>query len=456
MSGAASDQSIIGNSKPILELMALLPMVSLSDATVLITGESGVGKDLIAEQIHRLSARRDGPLITLNCATIPSGLFESTFFGHVRGAFSGATRARTGRFAAAHRGTLFLDDVAEIPIEIQSKLLRAVQNGQFERLGDDTVRRADTRLIAATNRNLETEVVNGRFRPDLYYRLSVVPLDIPPLRDRLDDVPLLAQHIIKTTATAQRRKPPALTEASIRKLRAHAWPGNVRELRNVIERAMILSNGDVLELDLEAARPTPAVAPKTFLLAEAGARRGFLTDAELRAFERENMVGALEASNWVVAGANGAAAMLGIKPTTLASRVKSLAIRQPEPDALYNQLGRRAGILALVREIASRVMADDVLQRFWAERSNLSLLREEQLLVSYLADKSGGPIAYSGRSLIESHETLGITDADWDRFKQHVDDALGALRLKKHLRDQVGTFLGSLKDQIAFPAHSKQ
>lgn len=439
---------IIGTSSTMQRILARVEKVSATNATVLITGESGVGKELIAERIHQLSTRCDKPFVTLNCASVPGGLFESEFFGHVRGAFTGAIRDRIGRFAAADGGTLFLDEVAEIPVELQSKLLRTLQSKQFEPLGDHRTRQSDVRLIAATNRNLERDVAAGRFRPDLFYRLAVFPVEVPPLRDRIEDVPDLARHIVRECSREQVRQAPEIDAGDLARLSAHSWPGNVRELRNVIERSLITTTGEVLQLELTPIEPVRVPEPDEFLLASVGASRGFLTETELRNFERENMVGALEACEWKVSGPQGAAARLGLKPSTLASRMKSLSIRQPALDSLYCQLGRRGGILALMREIAARVMQDDVLSRFWRNRSNLSLLREEQLLVSFFSDGAGGPMPYVGRTLIESHKSLGIQDDDWHRFVCHVEDALRSLRIPDKHASSIFESLNSVKEQI--------
>lgn len=438
---------IVSTSDAMQRVLARVDLVATTDANVLVTGESGVGKELVAERIHKCSRRADRPLITLNCASIPSGLFESEFFGHVRGAFTGAAKDRIGRFATADGGTLFLDEVAEIPVELQSKLLRAVQSKRFERIGEDRTRSSDVRLIAATNRDLKEEVATGRFRADLFYRLAVFPIDIPPLRSRSEDVPTLALDFLDQCAAAQNRRPPRISDRGLDLLQSHSWPGNVRELRNIIERSLIVTTGDELNIEL-----TPVAAKSTsvepFNLADAGAARGFLTDHEVRTFEMENLVGVLESCNWKISGREGAAVRLGLNPSTLTSRVKSLSVRQPEPNSLYCQLGRRAGILAMVREITSRVLADEKLSRFWQNSTNLGLLREEQMLVSYLCDRSGGPMPYRGRELTESHGSLGILNDDWQRFECHVDDALDALRLPGAIGAQVTGFLASLREQI--------
>jgi transcriptional regulator with GAF, ATPase, and Fis domain len=236
-------------------------MVAPTDSTVLIQGETGTGKELIAQEIHKLSRRKDQPLVRVNCATIPKELYESEFFGHVRGAFTGAIKDRVGRFEAAHGGTLFLDEIGEIPIDLQSKLLRALQEKQYERVGDERTKRADVRIIAATNRDLQKEVQLGRFREDLYYRLNVFPVQVAPLRERREDIPLLAKYFVEILAKELKCPKPRLTEAGVAKLQNHGWPGNIRELRNVIEGATIVARGNALEFDLPIAMVAPPSTP---------------------------------------------------------------------------------------------------------------------------------------------------------------------------------------------------
>jgi len=224
--------------------------VACTPASVLIHGESGVGKEMIARAIHSTSERNDKPLVKVNCASIPKELFESEFFGHVRGAFTGAHKDRVGRISLANGGTLFLDEVGEIPLDLQSKLLRVLQEREFERVGDDRTIKADVRIIAATNRDLKNEVKLNRFREDLYYRLSVFPIEVPPLRSRQGDISLLAAHLLKKSCRELGREPLSLTNQQVATLENHHWPGNIRELKNVIERAVILSKGNMLRLDL--------------------------------------------------------------------------------------------------------------------------------------------------------------------------------------------------------------
>jgi transcriptional regulator with GAF, ATPase, and Fis domain len=278
---------------------------------------------LIARAIHEASSRRDRPLIRVNCAAIPRELFESEFFGHVRGAFTGAMRDRIGRFELADGGTLFLDEVGEIPLELQGKLLRVLQEGSFERVGEERTRAVDVRLIAATNRDLKQEVQRGRFREDLYFRLNVFPVESVPLRERREDIPLLAQHFLNSESKALKSEL-RLSEGDARRLSRYDWPGNVRELQNVIERAAILAQNGRLRIDLPdvpGAQPSPgAQRVKT------DNRPAVMTASEMRAHERANIEAALQASAGKVFGPGGAAEMLDIKPTTLASRIKALGI----------------------------------------------------------------------------------------------------------------------------------
>src|SRR6266567_6563741 len=243
-------RAIVGDSPALKKVLAQVEMVAPTNANVLILGESGTGKELVARAIHDRSPRKAAALVRVNCASVPRELFESEFFGHVRGAFTGAVKDRVGRFELAHGGTLFLDEIGEVPLELQSKLLRVLQEGQFEKVGEDRTRTVDARIIAATNRDLEAEVKTGRFRQDLYYRLSVFPIELPPLRDRVEDIPGLAQHFLTQSSRKLGLKPPRLTSAQLKELQSYDWPGNVRELQNVLERAAIRSRGGQLELAL--------------------------------------------------------------------------------------------------------------------------------------------------------------------------------------------------------------
>jgi PAS domain S-box-containing protein len=318
---------IIGESQALRRTLAQIEAVASTPANVLVLGESGVGKEMIARAIHFQSDRSDKPLVKVNCASIPKDLFESEFFGHVRGAFTGAHRERTGRLQLADGGTLFLDEVGEIPLSLQGKLLRALQEREFERVGDDRTVRVDVRVVAATNRDLVEDVKAGRFREDLFYRLSVFPIEVPPLRERVDDIAPLAAHFLEIVCKELGREPLRMTRQQLRTLRSHHWPGNIRELRNVIERAAISSSGSRLRLDLALAplpEPTPAPAG-----AHPAGEAAFLTESELRAFEKANLVTALQRSNWQVWGDDGAAALLGIKPSTLTYRMKRFGIKKP-------------------------------------------------------------------------------------------------------------------------------
>jgi len=319
---------IIGTSPALQNMLKRVEAVAETPASVLLQGESGVGKELVAHAIHTQSSRVDGPLVKVNCASIPKELFESEFFGHVKGAFTGAHRDRIGRFQLADGGTLFLDEVSEIPVELQGKLLRVLQESEFERVGDDVTRSVDVRVIAATNRNLEKLIVDGEFREDLFYRLSVFPVDVPPLRDRGTDIIQLAQHFLKTVCNDFGRPLMTLTRAHASSLQDYRWPGNVRELKNVIERAVILSPGNVLRLDLSmpnvsAARnlaPTPTPTPAR--------SEDVLTEKEMREFQKQNLLEALKQTNWRVSGPDGAAELLGVRPTTLADRIRAFGIRR--------------------------------------------------------------------------------------------------------------------------------
>jgi transcriptional regulator with GAF, ATPase, and Fis domain len=308
-------------------MLAQVEAVAETPANVLVLGESGVGKELVARAIHTQSPRADAPLVKVNCASIPKELFESEFFGHVKGAFTGAHRDRVGRFQLADTGTIFLDEIGEIPLELQGKLLRVLQESEFERVGDDVTRSVDVRVIAATNRNLEELVVAGKFREDLFYRLSVFPLEVPPLRKRTEDVIQLAQHFLKHTCNDFGRTPLKLTRSQAASLLAYDWPGNVRELKNVIERAVILSKGNTLRLDLSL--PESSGAPDAAEIGVPCSDGNIFSEKQMRSLQKQNFIAALRQSNWRVSGTDGAAELLGIKPTTLTDRIKSFGIRKP-------------------------------------------------------------------------------------------------------------------------------
>ena len=311
---------ILGRSDALKRVLRQVEMVARTDASVLILGETGSGKELIARAIHQRSTRAHKPLVKVNCGSIPRELFESEFFGHARGSFTGAIRDRVGRFQLADGGTLFLDEVGEIPIELQSKLLRVLQEGEFERVGDETTRRVNVRVVAATNRDLRQEAEAGRFRLDLFYRLGVFPIEVPPLRDRSEDIPELAAYFVRNACARFDVPEPRLTGRELERARQYDWPGNVRELQNVVERAVILAPGGSLTLDLPERKNAAAVAPAP--------TADVIPDAEWRRRERANVLAALEKSGFRVSGEGGAAELLGVNPGTLASRLKSLGIQK--------------------------------------------------------------------------------------------------------------------------------
>lgn len=318
----------IGQSRAWQQTIEQIEMVAPTDATVLILGETGTGKELIARELHRHSRRKDKPLVRVNCACIPKELYESEFFGHAKGAFTGAVRDRVGRFEAAASGTLFLDEIGEIPLELQSKLLRVLQEKCYERVGEERTRRADVRIIAATNRDLKKEIAAGRFREDLYYRLNVVPVKVVPLRNRKEDIPVLAAHFVDLSVKELGCPRPRLTPAGIDALLVYDWPGNIRELRNVIERACITAQGGALEFDLPVSSSPMDV--NSFRSKRAyEAEPGFLTDAEFRHRERENVFIVLQKTGWKIKGADGAAELLGLKPSTLISRMEKMGLIGP-------------------------------------------------------------------------------------------------------------------------------
>jgi transcriptional regulator with GAF, ATPase, and Fis domain len=316
---------IIGRTAVLEELLRQIELVAPTDATVLILGESGTGKELVAREVHRRSRRSEHPLIRVNCASVPRELYESEFFGHTKGAFTGAIKDRAGRFEAADGGTLFLDEVAEIPLALQSKFLRVLQEKQYERVGEERTRTVDVRIIAASNRNLKKEVEEGRFRQDLYYRLNVFPVEVPPLRDRKEDIPLLAASFFEQSARRLRLPTPKLTDAHLRLLQSYDWPGNVRELQNAVERALILAQQGTLRFDLPITE-LPALAP---VPSGDEAVAPILTEVELRQREQRNLLAALAKAGWKIHGQGGAAELLGVKPTTLISRIKKLGLKKP-------------------------------------------------------------------------------------------------------------------------------
>jgi len=329
LAGAHTYGGIIGESPSLKAVISRIGLVAPTNANVLILGESGTGKELIAREIHRESTRKDRSLVKVNCATIPKELYESEFFGHVKGAFTGAVSDRMGRFEAADGGTLFLDEVGEIPPSLQGKLLRVLQEGEFERVGEGRTRKVDVRIIAATNKNLMEEIKSGRFREDLYYRLNVFPVEITPLRDRKEDIPLLVTHFIEVFSRRLNRPVPRLTEANLMDMKAHDWPGNVRELQNIIERALILSPHGRLHFDLPRVNSGAPLPGQSLSEAASSPTTPILTEADIAALQKQNMLAALILSDWKIYGKDGAAQLLGIKPTTLIERMRRLKIKRP-------------------------------------------------------------------------------------------------------------------------------
>jgi transcriptional regulator with GAF, ATPase, and Fis domain len=319
---------LIGESLALRQTISQIDMVAPTDAPVLLLGETGTGKELIAQEIHRRSRRRSGPLIRVNCACVPKELFESEFFGHVRGAFTGAIRDRIGRFEAAEGGTLFLDEIREIPLELQSKLLRVLQERCYERVGEEKTRYTDVRIITATNQDLMGEVTANRFRKDLYYRLNVFPLKVAPLRERKDDIPLLAMYFASVCERELGCARATLTGAGIDALQSYDWPGNIRELRNVIGRAVILAQGGTLEFDLPVIQSPPVPLCPSFRDGKEDESE-FLTEPELRRRERENLLFVLHKTAWKIKGVDGAAQLLGMKASTLVSRVAKMGLKRP-------------------------------------------------------------------------------------------------------------------------------
>jgi len=316
---------MIGRSPPMRHVGEQVAVVAPTNATVLILGESGTGKELVAREIHKASSRRDEPMVRVNCAAVPRDLFESEFFGHVKGAFTGAIRDRVGRFELANGGTLFLDEVSEIPLELQSKLLRAIQEGEYERVGGNRTLETDVRLVAATNRNLAEEVRKGKFREDLFYRLNVFPITLAPLRERKSDIPPLAAHFVERACREFNKPLGLMSVEALAALKAYDWPGNVRELQNVVERAVITARGGPISFELPS---TPAATPTSEPDAES-ADVQVRTEEKQREAERTNVLAALNKTRWKVYGRGGAAELLGIKPGTLAARMKKLGLRRP-------------------------------------------------------------------------------------------------------------------------------
>lgn len=315
---------LIGQSAALQAVTHQIELVAPTNSSVLILGESGTGKEVVAREIHRHSQRSHKPLIKVNCAAIPRELYESEFFGHAKGSFTGALRDRAGRFELADGGTLFLDEIGEIPLDLQAKLLRVLQEGEIERVGEERTRKVDVRIIAATNRNLRDEAEAGRFRQDLYYRLSVFPMELPPLRKRPEDIPLLAEHFVRRFARQLGRPRLRLTTPNIHELQRYRWPGNIRELQHTLERACIVASDGRLQFHFSGVSP-----PKKSISIDSRTADRILTDQEIRALEANNIQAALKACGGKVYGPNGAANLLGLKPTTLNSRIKTLGVKEP-------------------------------------------------------------------------------------------------------------------------------
>lgn len=320
---------IVGQSAALRGVLEQVEMVAQTDATAIILGESGTGKELIAAAIHERGPRRDRPFVRVNCGSIPAELFESEFFGHAKGSFTGAFRDRVGRFQLADGGTLFLDEIGDISLAHQAKLLRVLQEGQFERVGEDSTRKVNVRIIAATNKDLKQEVNARRFRQDLYYRLSVFPIEVPPLRARREDIPALANHFVSVFRKQLNRPELRLTNEDAKLLQGYDWPGNVRELQNVIERGMIVSKGPRLRLDLAMTYGSSqfATSNQENETANSTAAKIIRSD-DIKRLERDSIVAALERSHRRISGAGGAAELLGVNPNTLTSRMRSLGIKR--------------------------------------------------------------------------------------------------------------------------------
>jgi PAS domain S-box-containing protein len=307
--------AIVGRSPTIHRVLRDVEQVADTSSTVLLIGETGTGKELVARAIHSRSPRHERPMVTVNCAALPAALIESEIFGREEGAYTGALSRQIGRFELADGSTLFLDEVGELPLETQVKLLRVLQTGEFERLGSTETRRADVRIVAATNRDLEQRIRDKEFREDLYYRLHVFPIRVPPLRERLDDIPLLVQSFVQEFGRTMKKTVDSIPRSTLDALRAYHWPGNIRELRNVIERAMIVTQGDVLHVDVPHHTNGNSAQPSAAL--------------SLDEVQRRHILAVLESTGWRISGPRGAAAVLGVKPTTLEYRINKLGIARP-------------------------------------------------------------------------------------------------------------------------------
>ena len=321
-------EEIVGVSAALRKVLDKVNLVGPTDATVLICGETGTGKELIARAIHSTSARADKPFIKINCAALPAGLVESELFGHERGAYTGAIQRRIGRFELAHTGTIFLDEIGEVPKDVQVKLLRVLQEREFERVGGDRTIKCNVRVVAATNRLLEKAIQGGDFRADLYYRLNVFPIDMPALRDRAEDIPLLVQFFAQKYSSRVGRRIESIDAQTLQHLSAYTWPGNIRELENIIERALILSTTSVLRIDpgavgLPVAQRAPVPAKENWAPVDP---EDVVAAGDLNSVQRVHIHNTLRDANWVIEGRRGAAVRLGVKPATLRHRMKKLGI----------------------------------------------------------------------------------------------------------------------------------
>jgi PAS domain S-box-containing protein len=321
--------AIVGRSEAVRQVNRQIELVAPTDANVLITGESGTGKELIARAIHESSSLHDRPLIRVNCAAIPHELFESEFFGHVKGSFTGAVSDRAGRFELADNGTLFLDEVGDLPLQLQAKLLRVIQEGTFEKLGDPKTHKVNVRIIAATNRDLKQNVDDGKYREDLFFRLNVFPIESAPLRKRVDDIPLLANHFLKNACKRFGKHNRYITKGSMQKMQHYDWPGNIRELENVIERGVIVSNSHKIDIELPINSKMQRGTNSTIHYNPSNEVPEILTDDERQQRDRKMIMQVLEQTGGKVFGPDGAAELLAVKPTTLASRIKRMGIKKP-------------------------------------------------------------------------------------------------------------------------------
>jgi DNA-binding NtrC family response regulator len=330
----SNHRDIVGTSASLRHALRQVDLVAATDSTVLIRGETGTGKELIARAIHERSPRRERALVKLNCSAISAGLVESELFGHLKGAFTGATDRRIGRFELADGGTLFLDEVSELPLDTQTKLLRVLQEGEFEPVGSSKSIRVNVRVIAASNRDLPADVASGRFRADLFYRLNVFPINVPPLRERSEDVPALAQFFMERCARKLGKPLRGVEATTLAALQAHSWPGNIRDLQNTIERAAILSSGELLRVDwpLEVGPQScfAAAAPKEAAVAPAAPAAGNASSYSLEEMERQHVIAVLRKTRGVIEGPHGAAHLLDLKPSTARFRIKKLGIRREE------------------------------------------------------------------------------------------------------------------------------